>query len=124
MIIRDLQNSDLEKIDIIYKKYHNSDFGIPDISNTISLKVAEKDGQLVAFGMAKLVPELILVLDKSFPLKTKALALKEMIATGLKDCISFEQVHAFSPDIEYVELLKKHFNFVEIRDKSLVLNLE
>lgn len=126
MELRNLKITDLEKIDNLYNKYYNNEFGLPSIHNSLTAVIAEEDNEFIAFGMMSLVPELIMVMDKKCSLRNKSMALKKLIEHGIIIAKNnqFNQLVASTNDINYSNLLTKHFNFKVVKDISLALNLE
>jgi len=110
---RTLLVSDLKQIDDIYNKYYASDFTLPNLVHTIGSGVISDNSSVVGFGMVKLYPEALIVLDKSKPKTTQGRALKLLFREAIRVCRERQfdtlQAHSFAPD--YSNLLHKHFHF-------------
>lgn len=122
MIIRSLNiDNDLKAIDRIWKEGYSSDFSLPDLSNAVTFAVVEDAGEIVGFGMVKMFAEAIMILDKSKSIRVKSETMKLLLDKAETDCRTenIKQLHSFTNDPNFANLLVKHFNFKTIQNIGL-----
>jgi hypothetical protein len=121
-----LKPIDLNRINEIYETHYKDDFSIPNLNNCIGSGVVVNDSEIIGFGMIKLYPEAIILLDKSASSRNKSLALKTLFNEAKRACFSrgFEEFSAHTIDDNYTNLLIKHFKFEPMEGKRLLINLE
>lgn len=114
---------DLSKIDDIYQKFYANDFSIPNLNHTIGNGVVS-NSSLVAFGMVKLYPEAIIVIDQDLPSITKTKALRILYEEAIKACKShgFNELNAHVLDSKFLRILEK-LGFKSTDSKQLQLEL-
>lgn len=124
-MLRDIKASDLAELDRIHE--HCQTFGVPKLTNLIDDKVVTSpDGSIVGYGMLKMFPEAIMILDTSKSVRQRMEALNEFILHAIEVAKgnSVEQIHAFVEDEKFAHLLIERYGFNTVRSKPLVLNLE
>lgn len=111
--LRPLRRGDLEKIDQIWREHHQGRYGLPTLNNVVDAQIIMSGNDVVGAGVVKLFAEGVLVLDKNFPLATRAKGVITAIEHGI-DVVrreGLEQFHLFSDDPHYCEVLQKHWGF-------------
>ena len=96
------------------------------IRDIISDRVIVDDNRITAYGAVKMFAEAVLVLDNSESVRTKIKALRDLM-----NCAIFEtrkakisELHVFTENDSFAKILKKHFNFVNIKGHALVRELD
>ena len=123
MLLRSFRPSDIAAIDKVYKLYHSDSFGIPDLSHVLTQRVVtDDDDVIIAYGMVKLFAEAIMVLDLGASQRDKVEALRLLMGTAIADAKSAKlaQLHGFVKDKSFIEVLKKHYNFIPCSGEALV----
>ena len=125
MRFRPLQDKDIGKINEIYEKYHMGHFGIPPIHNTLCGVVVDDLDVVLGFGMVRLIPEVIMVLDLGRDKKDKCAALKELMQEAVFEISrsDYDSLHAFVQDKSFAEILKKHYGFKTVKGEALILEV-
>jgi len=119
LIIRQFQPSDISEIDKIFQA---TQLGVPSRQNLLVSRVFESHGKILAYGVLKIFAELHVTLDPSLTSYTKAKIIGEGTMIGIDAAFQnrLERVHAILDDEREIEILKKHFGFVEVAGKLLV----
>lgn len=126
--IRALRACDIPALEEINQRLNL--FPFPDLESPLYLVkgTVEKDGKVIGAGLIKLTAEAVVILDPAISKKERALALKELFLAGKARAVALglSQIHAFIKNSQksFVKVLKKSFNFSQIDDKVLVVNLE
>lgn len=104
---------DLTPINSIYERHYSEDFGIPSLAHTIGNGVVCSD-KLVAFGMVKLYPEAIIIIDKEASLKDRVIALEILHDEAVKVCkmAGYDELRANTTNFGWERLLNRHFDFL------------
>ena len=99
-------------------------FPLPDFKNFVSSVVIVKDGKVIAFGYTKLFVEAVFLPDKSSK-KNIVSSLKLVCGKLIEDLqeTNVGQVHLFTLDPEFAEIMKRHYNFTDIEGEGLVLEV-
>lgn len=123
--LRSPVRSDSAKIKEVHEKFHEEDFPLPSYDNVLADAVADNGQGLIAYGMVKVLAELILISDKDKPLRDRMNALDMLVKAAVSQAkeIGLEQLYITVSDPRFSELLKKHFGFKTVKAESLVLNL-
>lgn len=125
---RQLKSKDSRQIDIIYRKYHQEDFYIPKLDSfTLSAGVVVDDkDDVVAFGMVRLIPEVIMVMDLGRSKRTKVTALRELMSVAIMDTVraGLDSLHAFVQDNGFSHLLKKHYGFRSCTGEAIITEVK
>jgi hypothetical protein len=116
---------DFEEVNAIYWKYHSNSLYLPDLSNSIFHTSARDNQGTIAFGMVKLFPEAILVMNKDRSLRDRAIALKLMAREAIiqTKAKNYKYLHATIHDDAYLSLLSKHYGFKLSDGKQVSLEL-
>ncbi len=125
MIVRSYRDSDLKRVDEIWKKFYSTEFCLPDLSNTITHAIIENDGIITGFGEVKLFAEALMVIDKDQSLRVKTDTARALIYKGINDSTSagLRQLHVSVHDLRFAEVMEKHFGFERVKDIIMVRNL-
>lgn len=117
---------DLEKIDEIYQKFFSNQIYLPNLDNTIGNGVISNGSEVVAFGMVRLYPEAIIVIDQDASMRDKVIALKLLFDEAVKACRArnFKELNATIHDNSYGDLLNKHFGFKDFPGKFMQVKLK
>lgn len=123
---REVQHKDVAKIDEIYQQYHSDSFGITYTSDSIHGVVVDDTDSVIGYGLIRLIPEVIMVLDLGRERKEKILALQELIRTAVFkiEQSDYSSLHAFVQDDNFSEILKKHFGFKKVIGEAIVLEVK
>lgn len=108
-----LSPGDLKQVNQIYWKFHADNLYIPSAENSIAMALAKDGDRVIAFGMAKLFPEAILILDKSASPRQRTEAFRMLMRHGIKSvkAARHKYLHATIHDEKYGKLLTKHYGF-------------
>lgn len=92
----------------------------------ISDRVVDADGKISAYGAVKMFAEAVLVLDNSESVRNKIKALRDLM-----NCAIFEtkkakisELHVFTSDESFANVLKNHFEFETINAHALRRKLD
>lgn len=124
-MLRDIQPKDLLVIDEIHQRCHK--FPVPKLNHIVDDKViCLDDGKVVGYGLLKLFPELIMVLDTNVSVHKRLTALNEFLENAIAGATAngASQLHAFVEDARLSEFLIERYRFQPVEAKPLVLNLE
>jgi hypothetical protein len=121
-MLKDLMPEHLDKLNEIQAQ---QGYDIPSPDNIIMHKAYVEEDELIAFGILKLYPEGILVLDKNKPLAQKVRAWRAFMDMAIIKCKEFKHpyLHVTVDDERYKQLLEKHYGFLEILGKHLILEV-
>lgn len=99
-------------------------FPLPDFKNFLSTVVIVKDGKVIAFAYVKALVEAVFVPDTSSR-KNIVSSLRLVYDKLLEDVreMNIEQVHLFTSNPEFAEIMKEHFHFDDIVGEGLVLEV-
>lgn len=126
MKLRCYTTYDYEAVDKLYRQFHENNFSIPNLHNTLRSMIVESDSNsVVAFGMLKLIPEAIMVLDLNQSSKVKSQALASLVraAQVVTKSYDYKGFHAFVQG-DFAQKLKEHFNFRPAVGEALVCDTE
>lgn len=120
-----LNPSDFRQIDNIYWNYHAKSFGIPNLRDTITNACVKDDDKVIAFGMVKLYPEAILIMNYGASSRKKGEALKLLMGKAIRETreANHEFLHATIHDDAYFNLLAKHYGFAKSEGQQVFLEL-
>lgn len=126
IISRVLRETDIAKIDEIFKKQPN--MGVPSARNMVVNGVIEdtdKD-KVIAYGVVKLFGEAVLILDKDIRKRDKAKAIRQVmnIAISFSRDRNLEYLYLISNSGSFSEVLKKKYGFIKCPGELLMLDLE
>lgn len=126
MRFRELRMDDLERINQIYENFFQDQIYLPSLNHTIGNGVISNDNDIVAFGMVRLYPEAIIVIDQDASPRNKGIALKLLFDEAIKACKNknFKELNATVHNNKYGDLLSKHFGFKDCGGKTMQINLK
>lgn len=118
-------NGDLAQIADIYWRDHAEYLYIPSAENCVTLASAKEGERIIAFGMAKLFPEAILIIDKSATLRDRVQAFRMLMLHGIEATkeAGYKYLNATIHDETYGRMLAKHYGFKESPGKQVFLEL-
>jgi len=122
MKIRPVKRDDLERIDEIYRQGHDEHFSLPELKNTVTSAIVEKDGIVLGFGVVKLYAEAIMVLDLNKSKLERVDALETLLHEAHRGCEEWgiTQLHVYVQDPMLQRLLCKRFGFKVAEGVALV----
>lgn len=125
MRIRKTRRSDYLRIDEIYRGYHQEKFALPNLDNTVTHAVIEKDEKIIGFGVVKLYAEAIAVLDLDESKLDRLHAMDKLFQEAFRGCdeIGLEQLHVFVQDPAMIRLLIQKYDFKIATGVALVKEL-
>lgn len=99
-------------------------FSLPDFQNFLSSVVIVKDGKVIAFAYVKALVEAVFLPDRSSK-KNIVSSLRLVYDKLLEDVkeMDVKQIHVFTDNLEYADILKSHFHFDDIVGKGIVLEV-
>lgn len=120
-MIRTYEPRDLKRLLEIHEKYHKDSFEFPDLESAFAHIVLEKDGELVAFGMVRLLVESIMLLDLGLSTREKGDAVEQLLleADFQASRHGFTQNHVFVQG-PFAEALVNHYGFRRCKGEALV----
>ena len=124
MIIRPLDNSDLQDLRKIHKKFYKEEFAFPDFDKHFLYAFSiTLDGKIVTAGGVRTILESVILTDQSFSPRVRREALYQMLQSSIycADKMSYEELHAFIQDENWLKILQK-VGFKPTVGKSLVIN--
>ena len=127
MILRGLSFRDLTQLEEIHKNYYSNEFELDELENANYLarfSVVEDD-KLITSGGVRLIPEVVLITDKSIPVKTRREALVKALQASkfIAGRSGHASLHAFIQDEVWLKQLLKH-GFRLTKGVSIVTNCE
>lgn len=117
IISRPFRMQDVSQIDTIF---HQTNLSVPSLRNLVCNRTYLESDQVLAYGALKLFVELHLTLNPSLSPYVKAKIIKQGVEFGIENGNHYERLHAIVDDEKEVEILKKHYGFVEVPGKLLV----
>ena len=131
MKVRPFTSYDLQVVDRIHRSHHESNFHYPSLDRTLRSIVVEGDRRekggldsgVIAFGMIRLIPEAIMILDLDQSNVVKVKALKTLIqhAQVTTQMHGYDGFHAFVQG-DFAQKLKDNFGFVTCKGEALYLD--
>lgn len=115
--------SDLLEVDRIWRESgHFEHFGLPSLNYTITSAIAEKNGEVIGFGVVKLYAEAIAILDLSKPKADRVEALERLLAEAFRACRvqDIDQLHVYVQDAGMERILVRKFDFKPATGVALV----
>lgn len=121
MEIREPRHGDKERIEEILSQ-HNFEFPSGPI---IVHAICEDDGEIVAYGVVRLIAEEVMIMDKNLSNKSKSKVLELLHQRAIQGSTEagFDQLHAFVQDEHFIEVLKKHYGYKDCKGKAIVMLL-
>lgn len=121
--LRRVLQQDLEEIDRIWRESgHAEHFGLPSLQHTITSAIAEKDGDIIGFGVVKLYAEAVAVLDLKKTKAERCAALEWLLLEAFRACKEqgIEHLHVYVQDAGMERLLVRKFDFKPATGVALV----
>lgn len=115
--------SDIVEIDRIWRESgHSEHFGLPNLNYTITSAIAERNGEILGFGVVKLYAEAVAVLDLSKPKADRVEALERLLAEAFRACKvqDIEQLHVYVQEPGMQRILVRKFDFKPATGIALV----
>lgn len=108
----------------IVKLLAQHSFPFPNFRNILSAVVIVKDEKVIAFAYVKTLVEAIFIPDLSSR-RNVISSLKLVYDKLLEDVkeMNIDQVHLFTSDPQFADILKNHFHFDDIIGEGLVLEV-
>jgi hypothetical protein len=126
MIIREIRESDLDKIKEIHERYYKREFSLPDFkSHFLCSYVVEDDkDEIVSVGAIRTITEVIALTDKSKSARKRIEALSHIhnASVYFARCNNYNELHAFIQDCSWEQILKK-VNFKDTKGHALILEI-
>ena len=110
-MIRPFEYKDLEEVNKLWKENNSDDVYLPDLINDTNVKlrtVYELDGKIIGFTCINLLPEIILVHNKSVKPVIKYKMLTDLLEINRQWALSrnCKQLYAFLDGLNWIEHLK------------------
>ena len=125
-MIRELRESDVEKIRQIHARYYEDEFDFPDFFNNFicSFLVTNDNNDIVCAGGVRNIAESIVITNKGLSVRTRVNALSQALNASKFIAKKSNQVelHAFVKDPTWHEHLLK-VGFSPVKGTTLVLEL-
>jgi hypothetical protein len=121
-MIRKSINSDVSNIQrLCTGKNYETDY----IRDIISDRVIDDAGRILAYGAVKLFAEAVLVLDDTARFREKVEALRALMEAAIFETkkAKISELHVFTQDEKFADVLRNHFSFVDIKGTCLVREL-
>jgi len=117
---------DLQRVDEIYRTHYENEFCLPSLHHTIGSGIISNGDVITAFGMVRLYPEAIIIIDKSLDLQTKVNSLELLYEQAVKVCKhnNFSELNAHTIDSKYSNLLTKRLGFKAIKGNLLQVGIK
>lgn len=126
MQFRELQLRDLPQVNSIYEKYYQREFSLPNLNHTIGNGCILSGDEIIGFGMVKLYPEAIIILDLSKELRDKLVALSMLNNEAIKACRinRYNELKAHTINDSFHKFLIDNYSFEPVEGKQLQLKIE
>lgn len=125
MILRNLIPSDIEHLKRIHEQY-KEEFALGEFNahEFIGMFTAEENGEIISIGGIRLIPEIVVVTDKTKPVKTRRAALLNILqASGyIVRRAGHSSLHAFVQSESWMKQLIK-YGFKKTKGDSLVYSV-
>lgn len=122
--LRNVLDSDLAKIDKIWRTQHEDEFSLPHrLDRLIDSLVVDDDDKIVAYGQVKIFPEATFLVDKDRTVRERSLALKMLLSHGFYGVnrAGLHEMYMFVKDPDFALLIEKHFKFHPIPQPGQLL---
>lgn len=125
MEINFLENKDIPNVSKLWDEYYSHEFGLPDLTRTVTHAKVEENGKLIGFGMVKLWPEAIMILDQSQSKITQAKVMKKLMQYAIDACKHYnvEQLYATTVSTTIADLCRDHYEFKDLPRIVLVRSI-
>jgi hypothetical protein len=125
MIIRALQESDLNQLKEIHACFYKDEFDLPDFFNKFLCSfVVIDDDTIISAGGVRTIAESIIITNKNVSVKTRREALYHILQASMFTCGSsgYDQLHAFIQDDNWQKHLVK-IGFKSCKGNAIFLNI-
>lgn len=125
MILRAIQEQDIEQIRKIHDKYYKDEFSEIDFRrHFLCAFVIEEDGEIITAGGVRTILEAVAVTNKEFPSYRRMKALLKMLDADLHfaSCYNYEELHVFLQDEDYMKRVIKR-GFHPTKGNALVIGV-
>ncbi len=121
-MIRKSINEDVSRI---LELCRDTDYDSDPFRDILSDRVIVDGEKLIAYGAIKQFSEAVLVLDKSQNARTKVKALKTLLNAAYFETrkAGISELHIFTKNEQFANILRKHFGFLKIEGTALVREL-
>jgi len=121
-----IRKSELSDVSGIQQLCKNREYDADPFTDILSDRVIVDGEKLIAYGTVKRFAEAVLVLDKSKSPRKKIESLKKLMNAAVFETrkAGIGELHVFTTDNSFAEILKKHFGFVNIKGQALVRELD
>ncbi len=122
-MIRKSINEDVSRI---LELCRDTDYDSDPFRDILSDRVIVDGGQILAYGAVKRFSEAVLVLDKSKSSRKKIEALKNLLNAAYFETrkAGISELHVFTKNDSFANILRKHFGFLKIEGTALVRELD
>lgn len=124
MKLRSFRDSDIPRVDEIWKTFHRNNFGVPNRKNAlIDAVVEDGSGKVIAYGQVKMFAETMLVLDLGASKRDKIQAVILLMHEAFRGIrlAGLQDVYSFIQDPDFADLISKHFDFERVDDPGELL---
>ena len=124
VVAREFKESDIEGISRIFDK--QPEIGVPSLKNVVINTTIENDkGEIIAYGVVKIFAEMVLIMDKEIPKKSKAHALMEAMKTAIlfSKKTGIEMLYAISSNESFTRVLENRWKMKRVPGTLLCLDL-
>lgn len=114
-----------EDVSGILELCRDTDYDSDPFRDILSDRVIVDGKKLIAYGAIKRFSEAVLVLDKSKDARTKVKALKTLLNAAYFETrkAGISELHIFTKNDSFANILRKHFGFLKIEGTALVREL-
>ena len=115
---------DMDEVSRVFKNQELSG-GIPALRDSRIPTIFSENDRVLAYGVLKIFPEAILILDKDCERKQKAQIIRQGLSLAIEESIRLgcDYLYAFSEKPSYSKILRNKYNFKECPGDTLILNL-
>ena len=120
-----IRKSELSDVSRILQLCSNREYDADPFRDILSDRVIVNGERLSGYGAVKRFTEAVLVLDKQGSTREKVESLKKLMNAAIFETkkVGVSELHVFTTDDSFANILKKHFNFVNIKGHALVREL-
>ncbi len=124
MIIRALEDRDLEELKQIHEKFYKKEFELPNFMNMICAFAVIENDQIITVGGVRAIAESIILTNKDVNNRMRAKGLRQTLEVTefITRKSGYDQVHAFIQDKIWEKRLKKE-GFATCKGSALFLNV-
>lgn len=114
-----------EDVGGILKLCRNREYDADPLRDILSDRVILDGERIKGYGAVKIFAEAFMVLDMSSGTREKVKALKELLNAAVFETkqSGISELHIFTTDDSFANILRKHFKFTNIKGHALVREL-